>query len=318
MAPGERRRAYEVSRLTEIPMTIRGPEHGGNFEYGWTSQGLEAHLVTDVGKRREHNEDSCLMCAPEDSELSSNRGLVFAVADGMGGASAGEHASQLALERFAEAYYSRKAEPLPELLRIGVDEANRLVFEESEANPEYYGMGTTLSVLSIRGDGAYVASVGDSRVYLAREGVDLIQITDDHSLVAEQVRNGIITEEEARDHSLKNLITRAIGIKDVVDIDLFSLRLERGDTLLLCSDGLSNMLTEEEILDGLRLDTLNHAARVLVGRALEAGGQDNVSAVIVRVSELLPKRELDAGGEEVVFPEPTGGNWRARFRRWLS
>jgi protein phosphatase len=203
-------------------------------------------------------------------------------------------------------------------LRTGVVEANRSVFEESEANPEYYGMGTTLCAVSIRGDGAYVASVGDSRVYLAREDVGLIQITEDHSLVAEQVRNGIITEEEARDHSLKNLITRAIGIKEAVDIDLFSLRLERGDTLLLCSDGLSNMLTEEEILDGLRLDTLNHAARVLVGRALEAGGQDNVSAVIVRVTGALHQAELDAGAEEVMFPEAAGVNWRSRFRRWLG
>jgi serine/threonine protein phosphatase PrpC len=306
--------------LADIPLTRRGPDHGGNFEFDWSGNGLEAHLISDVGKRREHNEDSCLMCVPEDVGQAANRGLLFAVADGMGGASAGEHASRLALERLAESYYAGADRPLPELLHTGVTTANRSVFEEATANPAYFGMGTTLSCLSIRGDGVYVASVGDSRVYLARKGAPVVQITDDHSLVAEQVRNGIISEEEAREHSLKNLITRAVGIRDNVEIDLFATRLQKGDTLLLCSDGLCNLVGEREINDAMHLDTLEHAARVLVGRALESGGQDNISVVLVRLVKQPPRCELDEGAQPVTYPEtPTPATgWKSRIRRWFG
>lgn len=306
--------------MTEIPHTLRGPDHGGNYEKDWSDRGLEAYLVSDVGKRREHNEDSCLMCAPKDKTLAESRGLLFAVADGMGGASAGEHASRLALERLSEAYYTQDARPVPSLLHNGLTAANLSVFEEANANPEYYGMGTTVCCLSIRGDAAYIASVGDSRIYLARNCNTVTQVTEDHSLVAEQVRNGIITEDEARDHSLKNLITRAVGIKDFVEIDLFTVPLIKGDTLMLCSDGLSGMLTDQEIHDAMRLDTLEHAARVLVGRALEAGGNDNISVVLVRVKDVPKRQPLDEGGRlvEITESQPADPGWRARIKKWFT
>ena len=144
-------------------------------------------------------------------------------------------------------------------------------------------------------------------MYLHRKSTELLQITEDHSLVAEQVRGGIISEEEAKNHSLKNLITRAIGIKDEVDVDLFSVRLMKGDTLLICSDGLCNMVSDEDIADGLQLSTLQTAARLLVGQALEAGGADNISVAIVRVVGAPPKARMQEGAEEVLAPVP--GFW---------
>ena len=304
--------------MAEIPLTRRGPDNGGNYEFSWSDEMLQVHLISDVGKRREHNEDSCLMCIPDDKAVEGQRGRLFSVADGMGGASAGEHASRLALERLSEKYFTSEEEvTLPVLLERAMEHANLSVFEEAESTPEYYGMGTTVCCVAIRDNGAYIASVGDSRVYLERPNVGLVQLTDDHSLVAEQVRGGIITEEEARDHSLKNLITRAVGIKEDVEIDLFSLTLEEGDTLLLCSDGLSNMLDDNEIGDGLRLDTPEHVSRILVGAALEAGGPDNITAAVIRVVGALKESPLEEGGVEIACPSQPAG-WKARLKRWFG
>lgn len=284
--------------MPDIQLTHCGPDDGGNFEYGWSNGYLEAHFISDVGKKRENNEDSCLMCAPQDTTLASERGALFAIADGMGGASAGEFASRLSLQIFTKEYYRSAPKSVPRLLSEAVEAANRRVYDAAEGNPEYHGMGTTLSSLTILGDGAYIAHVGDSRVYLLREN-NLVQITDDHSLVAEQVRTGIISEEEARDHSLKNLITRAIGIKDSVEPDLLSLRLHKNDIFLICSDGLSNMVEDVDIASSLEAQTLQGAARILVGKALEGGGSDNISVALVRISETPPKAALQPGCVEL-------------------
>lgn len=284
--------------MADIPLTRCGPNDGGNFEYGWSNGYLEAHFISDVGKKREHNEDLCGLCAPKDAQLAAKRGVLFAVADGMGGASAGEYASQLTLKTFLNDFYSDTAKSVPLKLSEAVESANQCVYTAAEGNPEYHGMGTTLSTMSILGDCVYIAHVGDSRVYLSREN-DLLQITEDHSLVAEQVRTGIISEEEARTHSLKNLITRAIGIKDNVEPDLLCLRLQKNDLFLICSDGLSNMVEDGDIASSLHTSTLQGAARILVGKALEGGGTDNISVALVRIVQTPPKLAMQPGCTEL-------------------
>ncbi|MDP7640059.1 MAG: Stp1/IreP family PP2C-type Ser/Thr phosphatase [Candidatus Hydrogenedentes bacterium] len=299
--------------MEEILLTRRGPEDGGNFEYQWADGYLASHYISDVGRKREHNEDSVILCSPEDEDLLDARGCLFAVADGMGGASAGELASQLALESAIESFYTGDTETVPEQLREAIETANATVFRESQQHAGLEGMGTTFSALVIRGDGAYVGQVGDSRVYLSRGHEGFQQITEDHSLVAEQLRSGLISEEEAENHSLKNMITRAVGIKLDVEVDLFSLKIQQGDSFLLCSDGLCNLVDDDDITNALRMDNIKDAARILVGKALEAGGNDNVSVAVVRVvgepSDVLP---LQKGGREVDVVRP------GFFRRLLS
>lgn len=287
------------STTTEIPITRFGPEAGGNYESEWSGGNVEAYLISDVGKKREHNEDSCILCTPEDKQLSERRGLTLAIADGMGGASAGEYASHLALKTLIHHYYTSEGDNIPELLQQSIEEANLQIFRKAEDDPDYYGMGTTASSVSLIGDCVYVSHVGDSRVYLLRDKSELLQVTKDHSLVAEQVRNGMITEEEARSHSLKNLITRAVGIKDTVQVDLVSTKVNKGDTLLLCSDGLTGMVGDATIRDALTMDSIKAAARVLVGRAIESGGTDNVTIGILRIRSQPEKTTMQSGCEEI-------------------
>jgi len=300
-----------------IDGTAYGPLDGHHYEHGWTGDYLSACLHSDLGKRRQNNEDSCLLCVPEDTELLGRLGMMFAVADGMGGATAGEYASRMALNVLAQRYYEGDGDgPAPRALAAALKQANLEVFEEAEVNPVLSGMGTTVSALVVVGDWAYIAQVGDSRVHQHRPGAGLLQVTRDHSLVAEQVRNGLISEEEAETHSLKNLITRAVGIKTVVEVDLFAVRLEVGDTLLLCSDGLSNMVSDAAIAEILAGRDLKHATDRLVQDALDAGGTDNITALTVRViAPPVPCERQD--GAELVTLGPPPGFW-ARIRRALG
>ncbi len=301
--------------MAVITQTHTGPEKGGNYEYHWSGPFLEAHLISDVGKKRSRNEDCCGLCAPDDRQLSGDRGFLFAVADGMGGVSGGDFASRLALRTLVEEYYSRNESTVPARLEESVGQANRRIYQEAENHPEFYGMGTTISVVLVAGDHAYIAQVGDSRVYLLRRNEPIWQITDDHSLVAEQVRNGYISEQEARTHSLKNLITRAVGTKEAVSVDLFALQVKLGDTLLICSDGLSNVVDDRGIAEAMASDNLRGAARVLVGRALEAGAPDNVTAVLVRVTAVPPKTRLEEGARRV---SPGRGGLLGTLRKLIS
>ncbi|MCF6283951.1 MAG: Stp1/IreP family PP2C-type Ser/Thr phosphatase [Candidatus Hydrogenedentes bacterium] len=285
-----------------IPGAVAGPQDGGNFEASWYGDYLQAHLLTDIGLRRQKNEDSCLMCAPKNPVLIDERGLFFSVADGMGGASAGEFASRMSLRALHSAYYTGPRQSIPIALQEALEDANQQVFEEAEINPDYAGMGTTVSAVLIDGGWAYIAQVGDSRVYLLRERSGIHQITEDHSLVAEQVRNGIISEAEAENSSFKNLITRAVGIKAEVDVDLFAVRLVQGDTLLICSDGLCNMVSDPDIADCLSDGDLKLGTRKVVDLALANGGTDNVTAVTIRVVNTPPRSPIQSGAREVSIP----------------
>jgi len=288
--------------MVSIPMTHRGPDDGGNYQVQWQNGFLDVSFVTDIGKKREHNEDSCLMCAPDSDELVANRGLVFAVADGMGGASAGELASHLALETMLEQFYKPEQGTIPARMIQSIEDANLHIFQHAEEHPEYYGMGTTLSALVIHGDNAYIGQVGDSRIYLQRSNEPLKQLTEDHSLVAEQVRNGIISEEEAQQHTLRNLITRAVGIKPVVEVDLFSLKIKKGDRLLICSDGLCGQIDNDEIEQKMVHDPPLENAQALLQAALDSGGADNITIAVVQVVDSLESLPLQSGGEEIETP----------------
>jgi protein phosphatase len=160
-------------------------------------------------------------------------------------------------------------------------------------------MGTTVSAAVLLGDWIYIAHVGDSRLYVLRERSGIHQITLDHSLVEEQVRSGLISPAEARNHSLKNLITRAVGIKENVKVDLYAVQLGQGDTVLICSDGLTNMVTDAEITGCLANGNLASGIRDMVERAMMAGGTDNTTAVCIRVMDPLPRVPYHLGAEEV-------------------
>ncbi len=286
-----------MTRLTTI-----GPEGGGAFECGWECPYLQAHLLSDVGKKREHNEDSCMLSVPKDAAPAPNQAMLFAVADGMGGASAGERASRLTLETVAERLSSRREGAIPVCLRQAIEAANDRVYQEAMNNPQLYGMGTTASAVAVLGSHAYVVQVGDSRVYVSRNGAGLHQITNDHSIVAEQVRHGLLSEAEARAHPHKNIITRAVGIKETVEVDLFAVRLRRGDTLLICSDGLCNMVSDSDIAKVLTLKSLEGAAHRLVNRAIARGGTDNITVVLVRITNRPPKARLEEGVRQISLP----------------
>lgn len=288
--------------MTDISTIYRGPESGGNYEGEWVDGASSIHLISDVGRKREHNEDSCIVCFPDDETIRRRRGVLLAVADGMGGASAGEHASHLALTALVNDYYHNESDLIPDALEAAIKQANKAIYDEAEADFELQGMGTTVSALVLHESNAYIGQVGDSRVYLLRASQGLTQITDDHSLVWEQLKAGIITEEEAKSHSLRNLITRAVGIKSDVEVDSFSFGLERDDILLVCSDGLCGMINDSEILEGMQAETLQGAGQLLIEKALEAGGTDNVTSGLIQVTGIPEKSSIQGGGEEVLAP----------------
>jgi PPM family protein phosphatase len=248
---------------------------------------LQPFGVTHAGKVRQNNEDALLVGEGEDETL-------FVVADGIGGFEAGEVASSLAVEVLKDLQPG-------ESFKAAIGEANRRIVAAGRGDEKLSGMGTT--VVAIRFGGtqgepvAEVAHVGDSRAYLMRGG-DMKPITEDHSLVAELVRSGDLTRDQAAEHPQKNLITRALGADEEVDVDTAVLSVEAGDRILLCSDGLSDMVSEAGISEILTEspDDPERAARGLLSAALDAGGNDNITVVVVDVKE-RPAREADARDE---------------------
>ena len=232
---------------------------------------------TDPGRKRRRNEDSFVIDAP-----------LFAVADGMGGAQAGEVASRLAAAAFREYHDADDLDPEERLVAI-IQEANRRIYERAEGDADVSGMGTTITAALVAADGLVIGHVGDSRAYRLRDG-RFEQLTDDHSLVADLVRSGRLTPEEADTHPQRSVITRALGTDPHVDVDTFTVPIERDDLFLLCSDGLSTMVDDEEIRDLLtRADDLDQAGKGLVKAANKAGGEDNITVVLFRLAEGDPQ-----------------------------
>lgn len=232
--------------------------------------------LTDVGLVRSINEDS--LCVSPELDL-------FAVADGMGGHLAGEVASATALQMLEQELGRRlqKREIPQQALVAAVQEANRKIFELSGKNQQWAGMGTTITACLKRGEVIYVAQVGDSRAYLLRESL-IVQLTEDHSLVRELVKNGGLTEEQALQHPQRNVLTRALGTAPSVNVDLYHQVVGTGDLLLLCTDGLTRYLRPDEMMLTIRTSpNLDTAARGLVDKALGAGGADNISIVLLEI-----------------------------------
>jgi serine/threonine protein phosphatase PrpC len=255
------------------------------------SQSLQSASLTDPGRVRDHNED-CIESRPEIG--------LYVLADGMGGYNAGEVASGMATSLIAdglqEAWRPSEVERMPRdeakalserLIREQIARANSAIFTTSQNNPECAGMGTTLVVTLFHDNFMTVAHIGDSRLYKLRPDDVIEQVTRDHSLLQEQLDSGLITPEEAKLSQNKNLVTRALGIDPTVDPELHVYETQVGDTYLLCSDGLSDMVEDEEIR--LTLITLKSNANLTVQQLVQAandnGGRDNISAMLIRVVE---------------------------------
>lgn len=240
---------------------------------------MKSFGITDVGKKRSMNQDSIFF---SDEPVGSLKNL-YIVADGMGGHKAGDVASRTAIEAATE--YLRESEtgnPVS-LLKRAIIYANDRVYKLSQSDPESYsGMGTTF-VAAVVDDGImYVANIGDSRLYVANN--EIRQITMDHSLVEELIRSGQLDRNMGRNHPEKNIITKALGIADNVEPDFFEVDLSSDDRILLCSDGLSNMIEDDELCDILNgTDDLESIGKKLVDRANYYGGRDNISAIVVAI-----------------------------------
>lgn len=243
---------------------------------------------TDVGRVREQNEDSHLV----NEELG-----LFVVADGMGGHLGGKTASSLAVKTVGEAVSANRdaildgsgavpleTSPVPRILADAVRSACAAIFETAQGDIDLQGMGTTVTAMMLLSQRAFIAHVGDSRCYLQR-GERVIQITDDHSLVNEQIKAGLITREQARASRLKNIITRSVGFERDVAVDTFALPLQSGDKFLMCSDGLANFVDDTEIGLALAQLTLDDVPKAMIALANERGGDDNITVVCLAALE---------------------------------
>ena len=248
----------------------------------------QLHIVraTDTGQLRSHNEDYL----DSDEELG-----VVVLADGMGGYQAGEIASEIAVKKILETMRKHlggkafvqpensRGEYVMELLRQAVEHANRTIFDSAQNAPEYYGMGTTVVAAVFYDNCVSIAHVGDSRLYRLR-GEELRQLTTDHSVLQELIEQGLFTPEEARRSPSKNLVTRALGVSYEIQVDVQESEVAGGDLFLLCSDGLNDML-EDRTIRSILLDHLAHpekAVRALIEAANAAGGEDNISVILVQ------------------------------------
>jgi protein phosphatase len=261
---------------------------------------------TDPGRKRRHNEDSYVLRPP-----------LFAIADGMGGAQAGEIASELAASALEDGVDVEGVEAESRLIEL-IQEANRRVHERASTDASTTGMGTTMTVALVGGDGTItIGHVGDSRAYLLRDD-RLEQLTDDHSLVAELVRRGELSPQEAEVHPQRSVITRALGTDPSVDVDVFSVEAAPGDVYLICSDGLSDMVDADAIAQVIRRNRsdLDQAAKALVQAANRSGGEDNITAILFEVvgdetgvdpdeptSEVAAVVERDPDEEDTLHPE---------------
>ena len=239
---------------------------------------MRVFSATDVGQLRKSNEDYIFTSLDPVGNLPN----LFVVADGMGGHNAGEVASHLGVSALIENIKNNNNFNPVKIVRSAVSAANRAVFQMAASDEALSGMGTTMVVASVSGDWLYVANVGDSRLY--HMGGDFIkQVTMDHSLIAEMVRIGELSPEEGKNHPDKNIITRAIGTAEKGQTDFFDLKLESGQQFVMCSDGLSNMVEDEDILRIVResLDAGENPAAKLVDCANANGGRDNISVIVV-------------------------------------
>jgi serine/threonine protein phosphatase PrpC len=260
--------------MTEtIPAAQSGTGQGGRFV-------LEVVLKSDVGLVRSENQDFGLFSAPGEMHAADER--LMMVADGMGGHRGGATASRMAATTVREEFQAADGRDIPAALASAFRSANARVFAESQQNPDLEGMGTTGSALVIEDGKAHFAHVGDSRIYLVRNN-QIRQLTEDHSLVASLVREGLLSQSEADVHPRRNVLQRSIGVSSSLDVDVGNpIDVEEGDTFLLCSDGLHGLVKEDEMKEVAALPA-EEAATEFVRLALERGAPDNVTVIVARV-----------------------------------
>jgi serine/threonine protein phosphatase PrpC len=246
---------------------------------------LDVAQLTDVGRKRPHNEDNMAYVIPKDEQAMARKGALFIVADGMGGHAAGEVASEIAVETVTKAYYEDENDDIPLSLTNAIKRANAIIHQRADENALRSGMGTTCVSAVLCGNVAFIANVGDSRAYVIRQK-QVKQISQDHSWVEEQVRAGLLTHDQARSHAQRNVITRCLGTQTDVEVDIFTEFLVEGDTLVLCTDGLSGSVGEEDLYSIVNQFVPQESVYHLVERANENGGPDNITAIVVRVVEL--------------------------------
>ena len=252
---------------------------------------INAVLKTDVGLVRSENQDFGTLTADGEEKDSRPGGRLFIVADGMGGHRGGATASRLAAETVKSQYLESESDDVAGSLRQALARANARVFAEAQTNPDLRGMGTTTSVLAARRHQAWLAHVGDSRIYLVRND-SIKQLTDDHSLVATMVREGLLTSQEAETHPRRNVLQRSIGVAEDVDVDVRGpIDLQPGDVFILCSDGLHGLVKEPEIKE-IASKPVQEAAEAYVKMALDRGAPDNVTVIVARV-ESVPEPVAD-------------------------
>lgn len=240
---------------------------------------LRSYAVTDIGHRRQINQDFVYLSETPVGNLPN----IFIVADGMGGHNAGEFASRYAVETIVEEVKASVEKNPTLILGKAIDRANAFIRQKAGSDKTLMGMGTTVVIATCIGKYLEVANVGDSRLYLINEEIE--QVTIDHSLVEEMIQSGGIDRRSARNHPDKNIITRALGARGMVEADFFNLELEAGDIVLLCSDGLTNMVEDDAIRQILKSgDSLKERAEALVQRANYNGGKDNISVIIIEPS----------------------------------
>lgn len=235
---------------------------------------MHVNSLTDTGLVRKSNEDKYL--------ADKSRGL-FVVADGMGGHEAGEIASSLAIQTLDKFLtWERISQKNGQILKEAIEAANALIYQEAKHNTDCSGMGTTITAAIFTEEKLWIAHIGDSRAYLVRDQ-DIELLTQDHSLVGELVRQGELTETEALKHPHRNVLTRALGIESEVEVDLIEKDLKSGDILLLCTDGLSNLVNDQEILEKILIngENLKSTVNQMVKLALDRGGIDNITVVLV-------------------------------------
>lgn len=238
---------------------------------------MKSFAITDVGKRRELNEDYIYTS----DKMIGNLSNLFIVADGMGGHNAGDYASRYTVEKVIETVEELENErDIEEIMQEAIYRANAYIYEKARTDIKLSGMGTTLVIASIKNQEVLVANIGDSRMYVINKNIT--QITKDHSLVEEMVTMGGLDKEAARNHPDKNIITRAIGVKEFVLADFFEVELEKEDKILLCTDGLTNMLDDDEIHRIVQSnEDVETAAKALIAAANEKGGRDNIAVVLI-------------------------------------
>jgi PPM family protein phosphatase len=245
---------------------------------------IRAVLRTDVGLVRSENQDFGMYTTAEEEQESHPGGRLLIVADGMGGHRGGATASRLAAETVKAQYLGSETADIGSALKESLVRANARIFSEAQSNPDLRGMGTTTSVLALRGEEGWLAHVGDSRIYLVREN-EIRQLTEDHSLVATMVREGLLTSAEAENHPRRNVLQRSMGVAEEVEVDVRGpIEIKAGDTFILCSDGLHGLVKEPELKEIAR-KPIDVAADEFLRKALERGAPDNVTVIVARVED---------------------------------